>query len=79
VLKPADFARAEEDYLAAWGAAMRATRAVGGTIAHHHGIGRLRTPWLAEELGPACALLRDVKRVLDPKNVMNPGALIPPG
>lgn len=79
VMKPADFARAEEDYLAAWGAAMRATRAVGGTIAHHHGIGRLRTPWLAEELGGGYALLRDVKRALDPKNVMNPGALLPAG
>jgi alkyldihydroxyacetonephosphate synthase len=76
VMKPADFARAEEDYLAAWGNAMRATLAVGGTISHHHGIGRLRTPWLAEELGSGYPLLRDLKRALDPKGIMNPGALL---
>ena len=76
VMKPADFARAEEDYLAAWGRAIRATLAGGGTISHHHGIGRLRAPWLAEELGSAYPLLRDLKRALDPNGIMNPGALI---
>jgi alkyldihydroxyacetonephosphate synthase len=75
VLKPADFSRAEEDYLEAWGRAMRATMAAGGTISHHHGIGRLRARWIAEELGSGYALLRDIKRALDPKGIMNPGAL----
>jgi alkyldihydroxyacetonephosphate synthase len=79
VMKPADFARAEEDYLTAWGNAMRATLKVGGTISHHHGIGRLRAPWLAEELGSGYPLLRDLKRALDPKGIMNPGALIATG
>jgi len=76
VMKPADFARAEEDYLAAWGNAMRATLKVGGTISHHHGIGRLRAPWLAEELGSGYPLLKDLKRALDPKGIMNPGTLL---
>jgi alkyldihydroxyacetonephosphate synthase len=79
VLKPADFARAEEDYLAAWGAALRTTLAAGGTIAHHHGVGRLRAPWLAADLGSAYPLLRDLKRALDPSGLMNPGALVVPG
>jgi alkyldihydroxyacetonephosphate synthase len=76
VMKPEDFSRAEEAYLTAWGNAMKATLAVGGTIAHHHGIGRLRAPWLAEELGSGYPLLRDLKRALDPKGIMNPGTLI---
>ena len=77
VQKPADFARAEADYLEAWGAALRATLAAGGTISHHHGIGRLRAPWLEQELKSAYPLLRDLKRALDPRGLMNPGALIP--
>jgi alkyldihydroxyacetonephosphate synthase len=76
VQKPADWARAEEDYLEAWGRAMRATLAAGGTISHHHGIGRLRVPWLAEELGSAHALLRKIKRAVDPGGIMNPGVLV---
>jgi alkyldihydroxyacetonephosphate synthase len=79
VMKPADFARAEEDYLEAWGRAMRATLTAGGTISHHHGIGRLRAPWIAEELGSAFPMLRDLKRTFDPSGLMNPGALVPSG
>ena len=76
VMKPDNFSRAEEAYLEAWARALRATLAAGGTISHHHGIGRLRAPWLAEELGSAYPLLRDLKRALDPNGIMNPGALI---
>jgi alkyldihydroxyacetonephosphate synthase len=78
VMKPADFARAEEAYLEAWARALRATLDAGGTISHHHGIGRLRAAWLPQELGSAYALLRDLKRALDPHGIMNPGALLPP-
>ncbi len=76
VQKPADFARAEADYLEAWGRALEATLAAGGTISHHHGIGRLRVPWLQQELGSAYPLLRDLKRTLDPSGLLNPGALL---
>src|SRR5439155_16483848 len=76
VLKPADFADAERLYLESWSRALRATLDGGGTISHHHGIGRLRASWLAEELGSAYPLLRALKRALDPSGMMNPGALI---
>jgi alkyldihydroxyacetonephosphate synthase len=76
VLKPADFADAERLYLEAWARALRATLDGGGTISHHHGIGRLRASWLAEELGSAYPVLLALKRALDPAGVMNPGALI---
>jgi len=77
-LKPEDFSRAETSYLDAWSRVMEATLARGGTIAHHHGIGRLRVPWLARELGNAYPVLLALKRALDPANVMNPGALVVP-
>jgi len=76
VMKPEPFAEAEAAYLEAWGRALRATLAAGGTISHHHGIGRLRAPWLEQELRTAYPLLRALKRALDPSGIMNPGALI---
>jgi alkyldihydroxyacetonephosphate synthase len=76
VMKPEDFAHAEEAYLEAWARALRATLAGGGTISHHHGIGRLRASWLPQELGSAYPLLRDLKRAFDPNGLMNPGTLI---
>lgn len=65
-------------YFRVWDAAMEATLAAGGTVSHHHGIGRVRRGWLARELGSAYPLLTTVKRALDPHGIMNPGALFPP-
>jgi alkyldihydroxyacetonephosphate synthase len=67
----------EELYFQIWSAAMEATLAAGGTISHHHGIGRVRREWLAKELGSAYPLLASVRRALDPLGIMNPGALLP--
>ncbi|WP_419924220.1 FAD-binding oxidoreductase [Candidatus Poriferisocius sp.] len=65
-------------YDACWTAAMQAAIDCGAGIAHHHGIGRVRRPWLADELGNAgVGVLRAVKAALDPQNLMNPGVLIP--
>ena len=75
-VKPEDFARAEDTYLQAWTRVMEATLAAGGTIAHHHGIGRLRVPWLERELGTAYPVLRALKHALDPAGIMNPGTLL---
>jgi alkyldihydroxyacetonephosphate synthase len=67
-------------YDACWQAAMRATVELGGGIAHHHGIGRVRRDWLLHELGPTgVRMLRAVKRALDPDGLLNPGVLIPLG
>lgn len=49
----------------------------GGTISHHHGIGRDHAPWLAKEIGDGgMRILRALKTELDPAGIMNPGALI---
>jgi alkyldihydroxyacetonephosphate synthase len=46
----------------------------GGTLSHHHGIGRSFNAWLPEEIGPSgMALLKVMKENLDPNGIMNPG------
>ncbi|HVZ30797.1 MAG TPA: FAD-linked oxidase C-terminal domain-containing protein, partial [Polyangiaceae bacterium] len=65
-------------YHECWSAVMEATLSAGGTISHHHGIGRVRREWLARELGAGgIAALRAVKQALDPLHFMNPGSLLP--
>jgi len=62
-----------EYYESVWDAAMRATLESGGSISHHHGIGRQRRKWLPEELDKAIEVLRRIKEALDERHVMNPG------
>jgi alkyldihydroxyacetonephosphate synthase len=67
-----------EIYYDCWRRIMEATVQEGGGISHHHGIGRVRRPWLVHEVGQAgLTLLKQIKRTLDPDNMMNPGVLIP--
>lgn len=48
-----------------------------GTITGEHGIGRLKRPWLADQLGPeVMALNQRIKAALDPQGILNPGAAI---
>ncbi len=49
----------------------------GGSMVHHHGVGKYRTPWIQEEHGSAYALLCGLKRAFDPRNIMNPGSVFP--
>ena len=78
-------ARAREgEEIAQWRAAKTAaTDAIveaGGTITHHHAVGRDHAPWLRAETGEhGLAALRAVKAELDPVGVMNPGKLLPGG
>ncbi|MEA3374612.1 MAG: FAD-binding oxidoreductase [Chloroflexota bacterium] len=49
----------------------------GGTLSHHHGVGRDHAPWLAEEVGQTgVKTLQSVKQCLDPDGIMNPGVLL---
>jgi alkyldihydroxyacetonephosphate synthase len=51
----------------------------GGTITHHHAVGREHRRWYDRERPPLFAdALRTVKRALDPHAIMNPGVLIDP-
>jgi alkyldihydroxyacetonephosphate synthase len=59
-------------------AATDAIVAAGGTITHHHAVGRDHAPWLRAEVGEiGVGALRAVKAELDPAGIMNPGKLLP--
>ena len=49
----------------------------GGSMVHHHGIGKYRTPWVQQEHGSAYYLLSTLKRAFDPQGVMNAGTIFP--
>jgi alkyldihydroxyacetonephosphate synthase len=58
-------------------AASEAVLAAGGTITHHHAVGRTHRPWYDRERPePFAAALRAAKRALDPSCILNPGVLI---
>jgi alkyldihydroxyacetonephosphate synthase len=51
----------------------------GGTITHHHAVGRDHRPWYDRQRpAPFAAALRAAKAELDPGAVLNPGVLIDP-
>ncbi|WP_434443060.1 FAD-binding oxidoreductase [Lentzea sp. E54] len=50
---------------------------LGGSMVHHHGIGKYRTPWTREEHGSAYHLLEVLKRGFDPNGIMNTGTIFP--
>ena len=71
----------DDDALGQWRAAKHAATdaivASGGTITHHHAVGRDHAPWLTAEASPlGVEALRAVKERLDPAGVMNPGKLL---
>ena len=60
-------------------AASDAVMAAGGTITHHHAVGRDHRPWYDRQRPAAFArALRAAKRELDPAGILNPGVLIDP-
>ncbi|MEW9530339.1 FAD-binding oxidoreductase [Microbispora sp. NPDC049125] len=70
------------DPLGQWAAAKRAASEAilraGGTISHHHGVGRDHREAYAVEIGDLGGeILRGIKERLDPEGILNPGVLIP--
>jgi alkyldihydroxyacetonephosphate synthase len=58
-------------------AASEAIVTAGGTISHHHAVGRTHAPYLQAEVGPVgVSVLAAVKAALDPHGILNPGALV---
>lgn len=79
VVRGPDDDHVEPIYRAAWADAVSACLSAGGTISHHQGIGLLKAPFLAAELGPeGTDALRRVKAALDPDGLLNPGKLLGP-
>ena len=60
-------------------AASEAVIEAGGTITHHHAVGRDHRPWYDRQRpAPFAAALRAAKAELDPHGILNPGVLIDP-
>jgi alkyldihydroxyacetonephosphate synthase len=60
-------------------AALDAVIENGGTVTHHHAVGREHRPWYDRQRPPLFAdALRAAKKALDPQGLLNPGVLIDP-
>lgn len=53
------------------------TLKLGGSMCHHHGIGKFRNEWTKEEHGTAYYMLEKLKESFDPNNIMNFGTIYP--
>ncbi|MBR6443972.1 MAG: FAD-binding oxidoreductase, partial [Firmicutes bacterium] len=49
----------------------------GGSISHHHGLGKARAHMVWDEYGSSFYMLETLKKAFDPKGIMNAGTLIP--
>ena len=51
--------------------------AMDGTCTGEHGVGQGKAKYLLAEHGTGVALMRQIKRALDPENILNPGKILP--
>jgi alkyldihydroxyacetonephosphate synthase len=77
VLAPALRGEEIEQWQAIKRAAADAVIAAGGTITHHHAVGRDHRPWYDRQRPePFARMLGSAKNAIDPSGIMNPGVLI---
>jgi glycolate oxidase len=51
---------------------------LGGTLSGEHGVGSLKRAFLEQDLGPiSIDVMSGIKQALDPKNILNPGKVVP--
>jgi alkyldihydroxyacetonephosphate synthase len=58
-----------------WKVAMEGALETGASIAHHHGAGMARAPYVRRALGSGHEVLARIKAALAPKGILNPGKL----
>jgi alkyldihydroxyacetonephosphate synthase len=79
VLAPARRGEEVEQWLLIKQAVSDVVIAEGGTITHHHAVGREHRSWYEKQRpAPFAAALRGAKAAVDPGGIMNPGVLIDP-
>jgi D-lactate dehydrogenase (cytochrome) len=76
LLDPADPAELAEASRLSHRIAERAL-ALGGTVTGEHGVGLGKRGYMQAEHGEAWAVMGEIKRALDPQNLLNPGKLVP--
>ena len=61
---------------AAYGEVMSLAVSLGGTITGEHGVGRMKRPWLGDQLGDdVLEVSQRIKDALDPAGILNPGTI----
>jgi alkyldihydroxyacetonephosphate synthase len=68
-----------ERYDAVWRAGQEAVLAQGACIAHHHGVGLSRLPYMDRTHGEGRRWFEALKPVLDPAGILNPGKVFAEG
>ncbi|MGD1822037.1 MAG: FAD-binding oxidoreductase [Pleomorphochaeta sp.] len=53
------------------------TIAAGGSMCHHHGVGKHRVHWIDKEHGSALYMVKKLKEAFDPNGIMNIGTILP--
>jgi len=62
---------------AAFAAIIALALELGGTITGEHGVGLVKAPYLVDQIGPdVLEISRQIKAVLDPQNILNPGKFV---
>lgn len=56
-------------------ALLRLVQSMGGSMEYTHGVGVKLAPLMAEEHGYGLEVMRQIKRTLDPHNILNPGKM----
>ena len=73
IMKPRD----PEEFFAFRKGAVDKIVELGGSVSHHHGVGRMLAPWMGTFLGSEqLQVLQAIKKHFDPNNIMNPGNLL---
>jgi alkyldihydroxyacetonephosphate synthase len=79
ILAPARRGEELEQWAQIKAAASDAVIGAGGTITHHHAVGRDHRPWYDRQRPePFAQALRAAKAAVDPAGILNPGVLIDP-
>ena len=76
---PPHFLLAGLQYMAIMKIAEQAMVDAGGTVTHHHALGRDHRPWYDKERPELfCSAMKAAKNIFDPHAILNPGVLFDP-
>jgi alkyldihydroxyacetonephosphate synthase len=76
-LSPMDLSNEMEDYKQFHKGLVDAIQQAGGSLSHHHGVGRALAPWMQNQHGSeTMQFYKAVKKHFDPTNIINPGNML---
>lgn len=74
-----DLDQNEERFYKVYSIIMEETLKRGGSICHHHGVGKYRTRWIEQEHGSSYVMLEKLRDAFDPNGIMNKGTVLNDG